>query len=85
MRIWLTDTVRKQNHIFAKMIIKCLRCNCRDRGYIPVVLLSFRKYALLADKNLRYDLKNFLGSMQLLSKDQRIYLIAHDISSQERL
>lgn len=48
IRIYLTKTIKK-----------CLRCNKSDREYIPVVLLSFRKYALVADGNFRYDLNNF--------------------------
>ena len=50
----------KRKH-FTSRIKKCLSCNIEDWEYIPVVLLSFRKYALVADDNFRYDLNNFPG------------------------
>lgn len=82
--IWvIVDMLKRQgrlNHIknsdikefirihFTKTIQKCLRCNTRDREYIPVVLLSFRKYALVNDNNLKYDLVNFPGFTVLAEK-----------------
>lgn len=50
----------KRQH-FSKRIIRRLRCNKEDWEHIPVVLLSYRKYALSNDNNFVYDLNNFPG------------------------
>lgn len=46
---------------FKKHIVKRMRCNNEDRDYIPIVLLSNRKYALVRDVNFKRDLENFPG------------------------
>jgi len=46
---------------FKKKIINRFTCNFEDRDYIPVVLLSDRKYALSLDNNFIFDLEHFPG------------------------
>lgn len=50
----------KQKH-FKPKVVRCLTCNNADRDFIPVVLLSHRKYALVADYAFRNDLIKFPG------------------------
>ena len=53
---------------FTKRVEKKLMCNQEDRDHIPVVLLSYRKYALSLDDKFLYDLKNFPGFTVLAEK-----------------
>ncbi|MBI3041030.1 MAG: hypothetical protein HYY80_05220 [Chloroflexi bacterium] len=48
----------KQKH-FRPRVVRRLTCNNSDRDFIPVVLLSHRKYALTADSAFRNDLNIF--------------------------
>lgn len=50
----------KNNH-FTRRVVRNLTCNQEDRDHIPVVLLSYRKYALSLDHNFCRDLINFPG------------------------
>ncbi len=50
-----------QLEYFTKKVIKNLRSNKQDRDHIPVVLLSYRKYALSLDDDFIYDLVHFPG------------------------
>jgi hypothetical protein len=53
---------------FTKRVESKLRSNFEDREYIPLVLLSDRKYALTYDISLTYDLRNFAGFTVLVEK-----------------
>lgn len=53
---------------FTKKVQRRLTCNRSDRDYIPVVLLSERKYALTIDDNFRHDLVNFPGFRAVAEK-----------------
>ena len=46
---------------FTKTVKRQLRSNNEDRDYIPLVLLSDRKFALTLDDNFKFDLENFRG------------------------
>ncbi len=46
---------------FTKKVQKHLRSNNKDREYIPLVLLSERKFAITIDDNFVYDLTHFPG------------------------
>ena len=50
-----------KNQNFTKSIKRKLRSNKKDWNYIPLVLLSYRKYALSIDDNFIYDIKHFPG------------------------
>ncbi len=50
----------QQKH-FTKQCIKKLRSNRDDHDHIPVVVLSYRKYALSLDNDFIYDLTHFPG------------------------
>ncbi len=52
----------KQTYLTPRVVRK-LTCNSKDRDHIPVVLLSFRKFALTIDHKFRDDLENFPGFM----------------------
>lgn len=46
---------------FTSKVIRSFKCNRKDRDHIPLVLLSYRKYALSLDQNFSRDLINFPG------------------------
>ena len=46
---------------FSKKVQRQLTCNQEDRDHIPIVLLSYRKYALSLDIKFINDLVNFPG------------------------
>lgn len=46
---------------FKKKVVRHLTCNEEDREFIPVILLSFRKYALVRDHAFACDLRSFPG------------------------
>ncbi len=48
----------QQKH-FTKAVERRLRSNHEDRGHIPVILLSDRKFALAIDQNFCKDLQSF--------------------------
>jgi hypothetical protein len=50
-----------QRRYFTRKVVRKLKCNRKDRDHIPVVLLSYRKYALSFDHNFSRDLVNFPG------------------------
>jgi len=56
-----------QNIYITKTVERNLRSNQEDRNYIPVVLLSERKFALTNDRNFTFDLEHFPGFRVLVS------------------
>jgi hypothetical protein len=57
-----------QREFFTKKVIKNLRSNKEDHDHIPVVLLSYRKYALSLDDDFIYDLVHFPGFTVIAEK-----------------
>ncbi len=56
-----------------KRISNRLRSNQRDCDILKTVLLSYRKYAISGDRNLRYDINNYPGySASAVSRPQDI-------------
>ena len=53
---------------FTNRVLRRLRSNSEDREFIPVVLLSDRKYALTIDDKFIYDLVHFSGFTVLAKK-----------------
>lgn len=53
---------------YSKTIERKFRSNIEDREYIPLVLLSDRKYGLSFDNNFIYDLNNFPGFSVMVKK-----------------
>ena len=44
-----------------KHVLNSFRSNKKDHNHIKLVMISFRKYAISIDKDLRYDINNFPG------------------------
>lgn len=61
VKIGNADIKEFKEKYFKKRVEKKLRSNNEDRDHIPVVLLSYRKYALSLDDDFINDLRNFPG------------------------
>lgn len=70
IRIFKKTEIENFKRIYFKASVrKVLRSGYVDREYhIPTVLMSNRKYALVDDNNLKYDLVNFPGFTVLAEK-----------------
>lgn len=70
IRIFKNQEINNFKHIYFKSSVRrVLRSGYVDREYhIPTVLMSNRKYALVNDNNLQYDLVHFPGFTVLAEK-----------------
>lgn len=62
------DIKEFKRHHYKTKIVNNMTCSIQDREFIPAVLLSNRKYALVRDDNFKCDLENFPGFNVLVEK-----------------